>query len=196
MSFLKWIHDKTNSPSVKVSLNLDKNQYALGDQINGELTILSDEEFEVSQVVIWLTCRESIKKSRVYGGQYENRQTEYWDSADIYKSHSVITGGVRFPYNYAGRHKFSFIIPSVCRETFYSVDHYVKWFLHPDFAVVGRPCFQSNYYEISVLRQQTNQTTVTKEITREVVLIPCSYCNGLMPQTAIFCPNCGARRKT
>jgi hypothetical protein len=32
-------------------------------------------------------------------------------------------------------------------------------------------------------------------ITREVVLIPCQYCGGLMPQTAIFCPNCGARRK-
>ena len=34
-----------------------------------------------------------------------------------------------------------------------------------------------------------------KETIREVVLIPCSYCSGLMPQTAIFCPNCGARRK-
>ena len=34
-----------------------------------------------------------------------------------------------------------------------------------------------------------------KETIREVVLIPCAYCSGLMPQTAIFCPNCGARRK-
>jgi len=34
-----------------------------------------------------------------------------------------------------------------------------------------------------------------KEVVREVVLIPCSYCSGLMPQTSIFCPNCGARRK-
>ena len=35
-----------------------------------------------------------------------------------------------------------------------------------------------------------------KVILREVVLIPCQYCGGLMPQTAIFCPNCGARRKS
>jgi len=34
-----------------------------------------------------------------------------------------------------------------------------------------------------------------KEIVREVVLIPCAYCGGLMPQTSTFCPNCGARRK-
>ena len=32
-------------------------------------------------------------------------------------------------------------------------------------------------------------------ITREVVMIPCAYCGSLMPQTATFCPNCGARRK-
>lgn len=32
-------------------------------------------------------------------------------------------------------------------------------------------------------------------ITREVVMVPCDYCGSLMPQTSIFCPNCGARRK-
>ena len=37
---------------------------------------------------------------------------------------------------------------------------------------------------------------IQKEVViREVVLIPCQYCGGLMPQTATFCPNCGARRK-
>jgi exosome complex RNA-binding protein Csl4 len=36
---------------------------------------------------------------------------------------------------------------------------------------------------------------VKETITKEVVLIPCQYCGGLMPQTATFCPNCGARRK-
>jgi MFS family permease len=33
-------------------------------------------------------------------------------------------------------------------------------------------------------------------VTREVVMIPCSYCGNLMPQTSTFCPNCGARRKS
>jgi hypothetical protein len=37
--------------------------------------------------------------------------------------------------------------------------------------------------------------TIMKEVTREVVLLPCTYCGGLMPQTSVFCPNCGARRK-
>jgi hypothetical protein len=37
---------------------------------------------------------------------------------------------------------------------------------------------------------------VTKEvITKEIVMIECEYCGSLMPQTALFCPNCGARQK-
>jgi len=39
---------------------------------------------------------------------------------------------------------------------------------------------------------------ITKEketIVKEVVMIPCPYCGGLMPQTALFCPHCGAKRK-
>jgi len=33
-------------------------------------------------------------------------------------------------------------------------------------------------------------------ITREVVMLPCGYCGGLMIQTSAFCPNCGAKRKS
>jgi len=34
----------------------------------------------------------------------------------------------------------------------------------------------------------------TREVIREVVVIPCKYCGTLFPQTAIFCPHCGAKR--
>jgi len=32
------------------------------------------------------------------------------------------------------------------------------------------------------------------EVAREIVMIPCKYCSALFPQTATFCPNCGAKR--
>ena len=32
-------------------------------------------------------------------------------------------------------------------------------------------------------------------ITKEIVMVSCDYCGGLMPQKSTFCPNCGARRK-
>ena len=34
-----------------------------------------------------------------------------------------------------------------------------------------------------------------KVIIKEVVMIPCPYCGALTPQTALFCPNCGAPHK-
>jgi len=37
--------------------------------------------------------------------------------------------------------------------------------------------------------------TIKETIIKEIVMISCQYCGGLMPQTSIFCPNCGARRK-
>lgn len=37
--------------------------------------------------------------------------------------------------------------------------------------------------------------SIQKEIIKEVVMLPCEYCQGLMPQTSAFCPNCGAQKK-
>lgn len=52
-------------------------------------------------------------------------------------------------------------------------------------------------------RQFTNLTAYKQKaprkekevITKTVVMVPCPYCGGLMPNTAIFCPHCGAKRK-
>jgi hypothetical protein len=85
------------------------------------------------------------------------------------------------------------------KETCYSVDRYVKWFLSSVFDVKGRPDLQLTTYEVMVERHEAPQATaapVVKEVVKEVVLIPCSYCGSLMPQSSVFCPNCGARRKT
>lgn len=39
-------------------------------------------------------------------------------------------------------------------------------------------------------------TPLQKEIiTKEIVMLPCEYCQGLMPQTSVYCPNCGAQKK-
>jgi len=34
-----------------------------------------------------------------------------------------------------------------------------------------------------------------REVIKEVVMVPCRYCGGLMPQASLFCPNCGGRRQ-
>jgi hypothetical protein len=48
----------------------------------------------------------------------------------------------------------------------------------------------------SIMRvKKTDSKVKEKVIVKETVLIPCPYCGGLMPQTATFCPECGARKK-
>lgn len=43
---------------------------------------------------------------------------------------------------------------------------------------------------------QLSAVTREKEtIVKEVVMIPCEYCGGLEPQTSVYCPHCGAKRK-
>ncbi|MDH5483011.1 MAG: zinc ribbon domain-containing protein [Candidatus Bathyarchaeota archaeon] len=42
---------------------------------------------------------------------------------------------------------------------------------------------------------EAKKTIREKVIVKEIVMIPCQYCNGMMPETSTFCPYCGAPRK-
>ncbi len=198
----KWLSDIMHPPSsippkAKVELNSQENHYSLGDQVKGFVKITSDEEFEVNQAFVRLYCYESIRKSRTIGNQYGTQQTEYWDSAVICDTSCKLFEHARMPLGFSGSYKYALSISPAAKETLYSIDHYVKWLLYAILVANGRPNISTANYEIQVAKTQINQSspTIMKEVTREVVLIPCSYCSGLMPQTSIFCPNCGARRK-
>lgn len=43
--------------------------------------------------------------------------------------------------------------------------------------------------------EQAKLATPKEIIVKEVVMVPCVYCGDLMPNTASFCPACGAPRK-
>jgi hypothetical protein len=51
--------------------------------------------------------------------------------------------------------------------------------------------YQNRLSPVSVGGSQTLKETII----REVVMIPCAYCRGLMAQTALTCPHCGAQRR-
>ncbi len=203
MSFLKKLTDKIYAPKVQIQLTLQKNEFMLGEEIKGEVQILPEEEFDVKQAFVWLTCYENAKKTRTvteqYGNNIKQRQEEYWDQAKLYETYFGVFGTGHFPQGYRGKYPFLFKVPSVTRETFYSVDNYVKWWMYLSIQVLGRPNIQSETCEVLIAKPppppQQSSIITSKETIREVVLIPCTYCSGLMPQTSIFCPNCGARRK-
>jgi len=44
--------------------------------------------------------------------------------------------------------------------------------------------------------EQNSNTREKETIIKEIVMIPCPYCGALTPVTSLFCPNCGASRKS
>jgi hypothetical protein len=184
-------------PKARIDLTAEKSQCNLGEQVKGTVRILSEEEFEANQAVVWLTCNESIKRTQNFGISFGPIQSEHVDNAIIYQTSFVLFGIARVPRGYDATFPYTLNISISAKETQYSIDHSVKWLLYAVLLSKDRPNIQTPFYEIQVARPQISQPspTIIKEVQREVVLIPCAYCSGLMPQTSIFCPNCGARRK-
>jgi sporulation-control protein spo0M len=203
MSFFKWLSNKLNPPKARVILEIQKNEYVLGEEVKGEVQIISEEEFDVEQIAVSLACWENLKKTRTVstqvGDTQRHRQEQYWETAKLYSNEFVVFNAARIPQGFNSKYPFTLKIPTVARETYYSVDNNVKWWMQTTVRVRGRPSIETENREIMVAKQQIPPPPppqiVSKETIREVVLIPCSYCGGLMPQTSTFCPNCGARRR-
>jgi hypothetical protein len=202
MSFFKWLSNKLNPPRARIALTTQKNEYALGEEVKGDFQIVSEEEFEVERIAVNLSCWENLKKTRTVttqvGDTQKHRQEQYWDQAELYSDKFIVCNAALIPQGFSAKYPFTLRIPTVARETYYSVDNNVKWWMKATVKVRGRPSIEAENREILVAKQQTpppSPQMVSKETVREVVLIPCSYCSGLMPQTSLFCPNCGARRR-
>ncbi|HMK94789.1 MAG TPA: hypothetical protein VK536_05230 [Candidatus Limnocylindrales bacterium] len=196
----KWFAPKLSSipPKARLELSTKQVRYSLGEQVTGQIKIAAGEEFDIRQLTVHLRCIENIKKTRVVGTQYRTWQTEYWDGGCIFSSSCRIFQYVRMPVGFSGAYEYSLDVSPGAKETLYGIDHKVNWQLFGLIEAKDRPNIQTQLYEIQVTRPQASQLgqTVMKEVTKEVVLIPCGYCGGLMPQTSVFCPNCGARRKS
>ena len=139
-------------------------------------------------------------RRRTYGnnveGETENFETEeYWDTASLYSDHVKVSGSMPAIIGLNMDFPFVFKIPSIGRETYHSVDQNVRWSISTLMNIKNRKGMYSHGGGEILVTKPTVSTIPTKEVVREVVLMPCTYCSGLMPQTAIFCPNCGARRK-
>ncbi len=197
----KWLSNKSSQPvppNATIELTAEKSQYLLGDHVKGGIKIVSQEEFDVNQALVCLSCNENIRKNRVWTNQFGTQQEEYWDNAVTYSATCKLFEYVHVPQGFCANYQYDLEISSAASETIYSIDHYVKWLLNAVLQVKDRPNILTQNFEIRVEKPAVNPAApaVVKEVEREIVLIPCSYCGSLMPQTAIFCPNCGARKKS
>jgi len=188
-------------PRAKLSLKTEKREFILGEEVKGNLEVKSEEELDIEGIGVALYCDESVKKTR-WVSKSDDRgertyQQPYEDKRELYVEPLKLCGETHIPQGFFSVYPFSLKLPSHGRETYHSVDKNLEWGLSAMMTVKGRPRVTSaGECEIIVVKPpETQKEVVQKEVVREVVLIPCSYCGGLMPQTSLFCPNCGARRK-
>jgi len=187
------------APKARIELTALKSQWNIGEQVKGTIKFSSDEEFDVRQLIVQLSCVETVKQTElgIRIGLIPIQNVSSFNNVEIYRDCRVLFGAAHVPKGFAATYSYALNISVGARETLYGADHSVRWQLFAILDAENRPNIQTPIYEIQVARPQISQSpTIMKEvITREVVLIPCSYCSGLMPQTSLFCPNCGARRK-
>jgi len=58
LSFLK----RVKKPKASIAIDLPKGPFALGEKVNGTITVESEEEVDLNEVVFKLVCIESKKK--------------------------------------------------------------------------------------------------------------------------------------
>jgi len=163
--------------------------------LKGIIEVKSEEEFDIEGITVGLNCHESVKETRIRyktneEGEKEGHEEEYWDSASLFSKSLKVSNEMHIPVGFSKEFPFAIQLPSIGRETYHSVDRNLQWLVWTVMKTKGRRSIQTRC-EILVAKP----SVMPKEIVREVVLIPCPYCGGLMPQTSTFCPNCGARRK-
>ncbi|MCP8315892.1 MAG: hypothetical protein H3Z52_03040 [archaeon] len=195
MSFLRKLKEKVTPPKANVSLNLSKNTFALGEDLEGTLVLNSEEEFDASEVRVEFRCIERKKEKRYEWNEQTRRGEwkEFWETATLYSTDLKVSEELHLTQGYKKEFSFRINIPASGRESYRSVDGSVIWSVKGVLAIKGRPDATSKTVEVQVIKQLA--PTVVKEIVREVVMIPCAYCGKLMPQTSTLCPYCGAPRR-
>ncbi len=204
MSFFKALKNRMVSPKASIVLKLNKNSFVLGESIEGSFVISSQEDFQTKELRCELQCIEELRRTkRVYDENlriYVDRQVN--ESATLFAAKPNIAGSMKIDQGYAGTFPLNINIPAGARATYKGIDNKVTWSIKGVAAVDGRPDVTSSVNEIQVIQpnatttqgQAIGMTPIVKEVVKEVVMIPCRYCGGLMPQTQTTCPNCGAKR--
>lgn len=204
MGLLKKLRDKVTAPDVGVDLRLDKYSVGLGENLTGSLNLSIKEDFDATEVRCEIACTE---QARVISYQYDptikrNVPREVTETHVLFSAKPVLGSATHFITGDTKNFKLNFNVPAGARPTLQGSRESVAWTIKGVVAVDGRPDAVSRMSEIQVL-QPTVQVaapsapttqTVVKEVVREVVKIPCKYCNTLFDQLDTSCPNCGAKR--
>lgn len=198
MSLFKKVKDRLTSPKARISLQLGKNSFVLGENAGATLTVSSDEEFDAEEIRAEIECVEKARRVRYEYDSLAKHDVprEVQESRTLYSAKPQASGQLHITQGFSQVFPVSIDISAGGTPTFQTFDSRVSWFVKGVIAIDGRPDVTSLPTEIQVSQPSAQPITQEKEVIREVVVIktPCKQCGALMPETDTFCPNCGARK--
>jgi hypothetical protein len=187
--------DRFKKPKASVSLTVPKSTFELGEDLKGAITVSCQDEFDATEVRAELRCIEKKEKERwVYDEQLKrNVRRTYTDKNTLVSVNPKVSDALHMLPGFKKTFPIKVNISAGGRESFYNKKTSVTWSIKGVVAIKGRPDVTSETIKLRVIEPATGPTVVKE---KEVVMIPCEYCETLMPETATSCPNCGAPRKT
>jgi hypothetical protein len=199
MDFLKKLHNKVTAPDSNINLQLNSWNIALGDKLNGSLTLSAKEDFESTEVRCEIDC---VETANVIRNEYDPTLKRYvprevTESKIIFASKPTLNGPTHFTNGETRSFPISISLSAAARMSYQGVDRRVVWTIKGIVAVDGRPDVTTHSCEFQVVQAPqavAGQQVVVKEVVHEIVKIPCRYCQTLFDQLETSCPNCGAKR--
>jgi hypothetical protein len=209
---LKKIKDSLTSPNVNYALELPKETFFVGEDIEGIVFLQPLEFIELQQATIRLSCVERVKKIRNVKKTrktYDSRRDsyiiseefvpeEYWDSAILYDRPLMFYYQPPVPIKSGEikRMPFKIGVPLTARQTYNSIDSNVDWTLGLEVRSRGRRGLDRSYrIQVANVSVGTQAPVIQKETIREVEIIYCPYCGVKNNARSPKCISCGAKLK-
>jgi len=194
--FFRKFKDKFTAPKASVQLKLGQYSVALGENLDGNLTVSAMEDIEATEVRCEISCVEQARVIRLEYDPQLRRSVprEVQESKVLFAAKPALRGPTHLANGETRDFPLSVNIPAGGRATTQGMDRSFTWSIKGVVAVDGRPDVVSNAAELQVVQPTAQAVVKEKEIVRQVVMIPCKYCGALMDQLATVCPNCGAKR--
>jgi hypothetical protein len=189
MSVFKKLKEKVTPPKARLTIELKKPFFILGDSVEGVVQVESQEEFDCTEIRCELECIEKVRRiRRVYDATLKREiEQQVWESAILFSTKPPLIGAMHIPEGFVQSFPFKIAIPPTSQPSFKSLDRVVVWSLKGVVAVEGRPDATSRTIEIQVTHpSQVPQPAVST--------FTCKYCGTVYPESEVKCPNCGAPR--
>jgi len=145
------------TPNAQVSLNISKDNFALGETITGEILVSSQEEFEADEIRIDLIGVEKIRaggeplrgasetpETRLYSSSAPRVQSGTLREYIMHRGQAKVSQKLRIPTGFSQQFSFTITVPAGLGPTFQGLRHDGQrlertWTIKGVVAVGGRP---------------------------------------------------------